>query len=85
MKFLGSLDLLAGLTITLMIIDLSYFKLTLILSSYLILKITLSYKSIAGYLDLFIGFYMWKIYLTPSPYDLIFAAYLFQKGIISFL
>lgn len=82
-KILGILDIFCALYILMLHFGIGSLRLTFLISSYLIIKLIFSYKSIPGYLDLLVATYIWIIHINPSIGDFIPIIYLIQKGIVS--
>lgn len=85
-KFLGTMDIVMAFLILLLHFGVGYWRLPLLVSLYLFIKGGMFYKDVQSYVDMFIGVFVWIIFLgAASFFDYILMIYLLQKGIASFM
>ncbi|MBW2998535.1 hypothetical protein KY321_03260 [Candidatus Woesearchaeota archaeon] len=83
LKTLGILDIFTALCVLGLHFGVGNIKLSLFFSTYLILKLFISFKSINGYIDALIAIYIMGMHLVTGWFDYIIIIYLLQKGIVS--
>jgi hypothetical protein len=85
LKFLGSMDFLAGLIVVLSTYDFAHWRIVLLFSSYLIIKGVAWRGSFPSFMDLCIGVYaIMTIFFASSMISWLAFAYLGIKGLQSF-